>query len=108
VSGCSASWYQPKALSDVQFSMAARPGRHPGGGAWIALRATTRSAKGDGPKTPEHIGYSPTGTSLLSSRWGYDVSIPEAGRRQEQRRAAGGSSVLGKVVHPCREVYLVD
>ena len=41
-------------------------------------------------------------------RWGCDVSIPEAGRRQEQRRAAGGSSVLGKVVHPCREVYLVD
>ena len=36
------------------------------GGAWFALLATTRSAKGDGPKTPERIGYSPTGTSLLS------------------------------------------
>jgi len=38
------------------------------GGAWLALLAPTRSAKGDGPKTPERLGFRPTGTSLLSCR----------------------------------------
>jgi hypothetical protein len=32
----------------------------------FALRATTRSAKGDGPKTPECLGCRPAGTSLWS------------------------------------------
>ena len=56
-----------EALSDVQFSIAARLGRHhpvvvePG----PALHVTTQSATGDGPKTPER-GCRLAGTSLLN------------------------------------------
>ena len=57
-----------EALSDVQFSIVAGPDRaiHFTGGAGIPLRTTTRSAAGDGPKTPECLGCRPAGTSLLS------------------------------------------
>jgi hypothetical protein len=76
--------YQPKALSDVQFSIAAWPGRHAKGGAWIALLATTRSAKGDGPKTPEHLGHRPAGTSLRSLGRTTSCRSAEAGHDREK------------------------
>jgi hypothetical protein len=79
--------YQPKALSDIQFSIAAWLGRRhpctevvPGS----ALLAMTRSAKGDGPKTPERLGCRPAGTSLLSLGRTASCQLSEAGHYPEK------------------------
>ena len=53
-----------EALSDVQFSIAARLGRHNRGGAWSALLTMTWSTMGDGPR-PE----------VLRMQTGRDLSV---------------------------------
>jgi hypothetical protein len=69
-----------------------------------ARRITTRSAKGDGPKTPEHLGYRPTGTSLLSlartasCRFSRGRVLPSKCVQPEFNRVCWVT-----VVHPCRE-----
>ena len=78
--------YQPKALSDVQFSIVARSDRAIQAEVALVFTAltTTRSAKGDGPKTPEHLGCRPAGTSLLSLGRTTSCRSAEAGHDPEK------------------------
>ena len=74
------------------------------GGAWSALLATTRSAKGDGPKTPECLGCRPAGTSLMSLGRATTCRSAEAGHDPEKCvRPELNRACWVTVVHPCRE-----
>ena len=58
--------HQPKALTDVQFSMAVGLDRADGAG--IHPDRNDPECTGRWPKTPERLGCRPAGTSLLSYR----------------------------------------
>ena len=55
-----------EALSDVQYSIAARLGRHPSGGAYVCPARNDPECNGRWAQTPECLGCRPAGTSLLS------------------------------------------
>jgi hypothetical protein len=109
VMGTRRRMYQPKLCQTS--SSALRHGRTgaievvPG----FTLHATTRSAKGDGPKTPEHLGCRPAGTSLLSLGRASTCRSAEARHHQEQGCAARvKSSVLGNSSAPLQGSNLFE